>query len=122
MQPQQFPPQQPPHPYPQQPGFNYGYPPSWGFPNQYPGAYPQNQWVNPNTWQNQGQPPQGASTQQLPIAPSQPAQGPSVGNPPLGASKTLSKNQRRKRLQLKQPTSKKGKRLLKTKTTIFIGM
>jgi hypothetical protein len=37
---QQFPPPQNLQPYPQQASFNYGYPSSWRFPNQFPGAYP----------------------------------------------------------------------------------
>jgi hypothetical protein len=109
VQPQQFPPPKTLQPYPQQAGFNYGYPPSWGFPNQFPGAYPQNQWVNPNTWQNPSQHVQGASTQQLPAAPPQPTQGASVGNPSLGIAKVLSKNQKKEAAAIEAANKQKGK-------------
>ncbi|KAM0924513.1 hypothetical protein ACQ4PT_004845 [Festuca glaucescens] len=43
-------------PYPQQLGFGFNFPPQWGFPNQFSGQYPTNQWVNPQSWQ-QANPP-----------------------------------------------------------------
>jgi hypothetical protein len=51
-QPVIFPPPQQNPSFPQQLGYGFGYsPPPWGFPNQFQGPYPPNQWVNPQSWQ-----------------------------------------------------------------------
>jgi hypothetical protein len=102
---QQFPSQNIQPPFQQQPGYGYGYPPAWGFHNQFQGPFPSNQWVNPQNWQanaqmqaqmqqqqqfpmlNQNQPPQVLQNPagQIPVV--QPVQ---VQQP---ATQGLSKNQ-----------------------------
>jgi hypothetical protein len=52
---QQFPPPVTQPQFQQQPGFGYGFPPPWGFPNQFQGPFPSNQWVNPQNWQASSQ-------------------------------------------------------------------
>jgi hypothetical protein len=52
---------------------------------------------------------QGASAQQLPAAPPQPAQETSVGNPTLGTAKTLSKNRKKKAAAIEAANKQKGK-------------
>jgi hypothetical protein len=47
----------------QQLGYGFGFPPNWGFPGQFPGPFPVNQWINPQGSWAGGGPPQ----QQFPV-------------------------------------------------------